>query len=127
MPGVTALAGLRILIVEDEAIVAMLIEDMLQALGCTVVKIAANLREGLAAAGDEAVALDGAVLDVNLGGEKVFPVAERLTARGVPFIFSTGYGTKGIADEFACAPVLAKPYGQDALGETLTAALRPAA
>lgn len=115
--------GLRILIVEDEAMVAMMIEDMLTDLGCTVVGVAASVAEALALADDEALELDGAVLDVNLGGEKVFPVATRLRSRGVPFVFSTGYGRAAITSEFARDPVLAKPYGPATLQDGLAQAL----
>ena len=119
-----ALAGRKILIVEDEAMVAVMIEDMLEALGCVVVDVAGAVRAGLAVADDEQIVLDGAVLDVNLGGgEKVFPVAMRLAARGVPFIFSTGYGAQGIETPFAQAPVLAKPYASAELEEALTSVL----
>ena len=118
--------GLKILLVEDEAMVAMMIEDMLAELGCTVVGVAGTLSQGVALAGDESLEIDGALLDVNLGGEKVFPVAERLAARGVPFIFSTGYGIAGIAEAFARTPTLAKPYGRDALGDMLATIMRAA-
>lgn len=121
----SVVAGLRILLVEDETLVAMMIEDMLHDLGCTVVAIAGSVSEGLALAGDAALELDGAVLDVNLGGEKVFPVAERLKRRGVPFVFSTGYGTAGIVAEFADAPILAKPYGSVALQDMLASSIGP--
>ena len=95
------LLGLRVLVVEDEALVAMQLEDMLDELGCVVVDVAGTVSRGVALAADAAVALDGAILDVNLGGEKVYPVAERLAARGVPFVFCTGYGVAGIATHFA--------------------------
>lgn len=119
----SAVAGLRILLVEDEALVAMMIEDMLHDLGCTVVAIAGSVSEGMAFVDDAALDLDGAVLDVNLGGEKVFPVAERLRTRGVPFIFSTGYGKAGIVPDFANAPILAKPYGTMALRDMLASSV----
>ena len=110
-----SLAGLRLLLVEDEAMVAMAIEAMLEDLGCVVVDVAGSVSRGLAVLENAALALDGAVLDVNLGDGKVYPVAERLAARGLPFIFSTGYGTAGIAPDFAGVPTLAKPYGPKAL------------
>lgn len=113
------LAGRRLLLVEDEAMVAMMIQDMLEDLGCVVAAVAADVPHGLAYAEDDALALDAAVLDVNLGGEKVFPVAERLTTRRVPFIFSTGYGRNGMGPEFAEVPVLAKPYDMVALSGAL--------
>lgn len=119
----TALTGLRLLIVEDEAMVAMMVEDMLADLGCVVVDVAGTLARGLALVADRALALDGAILDVNLGGDKVYPVAAALTARGIPFIFATGYGIAGIAEDFAHVPALAKPYESRALAKVLTDAL----
>jgi len=122
------LKGLRLLVVEDEALVAMMIETMLDDIGCIVVEVAGTVSRGLALVADEALAVDGAILDVNLGGEKVYPVAEALRARDVPFIFSTGYGIDGIAAEFAHVPALAKPYQQAALEVMLASVLaRPAA
>ncbi len=117
------LTGLRLLIVEDEALVAMMLEDMLESLGCVVVQVAGSVTQGLALAGDDTIDLDAAVLDVNLGGEKVYPVAEMLTAHGVPFIFSTGYGLAGIAPGFAGVPALAKPFPAQALEAALLSVL----
>ncbi len=123
MVSVSALAGRRLLIVEDEALVAMMLEDMLARLGCVVVDVAASVSRGLALAGDASLAIDAAVLDVNLGGEEVYPVAEKLAAGGVPFVFSTGYGLAGIASDFARVPALAKPFTPRALEAALVAAL----
>ena len=105
------------IVVEDEALVAMLLEDMLLDLGCTVVSVAGNIQDALANAAD-AIA-DGAVLDVNIAGEKVFPVADALARRGMPFVFATGYGPAGIDEQYPGAPVLAKPYSADALAKAL--------
>ena len=104
----SATAGLRILLVEDEAMVAMIIEDTLNDLGCEVVGPMSSIQRGLTAAESERI--DGAFLDVNLRGELVYPVAEALAARGVPFAFVTGYGEKGIDERFRDAPVLTKPF-----------------
>ena len=119
----SALKGLRLLVVEDEALVAMMIENMLDDLGCVVVEVAGTVSRGLVLAGDQELAFDGAILDVNLGGEKVYPVAQALRARRVPFIFSTGYGIDGIAAEFSNVPALAKPYQQQALETVLVSTL----
>ena len=119
------LSGLRVLIVEDEALVAMMAEDMLSDLGCVVVDVAGTVSQGLAIAGDDSRQVDTAVLDVNLGGETVYPVAEALKARGVPFIFATGYAPSSISRSFAHVPVLAKPYRLDALEERLVSAIEP--
>lgn len=120
---ISALSGLRLLLVEDELLVAMMVEDMLIDLGCVVVDVAGTLSQGLALVADTALALEGAVLDVNLGGENVYPIAEVLAARGIPFIFATGYGIAGIAAAFSHVPALAKPYSPPALERLLTVAL----
>lgn len=117
------LNGLRLLVVEDETMIAMMLEDMLDTLGCVVVDVAGTLSRGLDLADNEALSLDGAILDVNLGGEKVYPVAERLAARGVPFIFCTGYGLTGLEASFAHVPTLAKPYLREDLEDILVSAL----
>lgn len=117
------LTGVRLLLVEDEAMVAMMIEEMLTDLGCVVVEVAGTLARGLSLAEDGAQTLDAAVLDINLGGDKVYPVAERLAASGVPFVFSTGYGLAGISPDFARIPALAKPFRPEALEAALMAAL----
>jgi CheY-like chemotaxis protein len=114
------LSGLRVLVVEDESLIAMLIEDALVDLDCTLVAVASNLKDAL----DKAAALDVdiAILDVNLNGQPVFPVAELLAGRGVPFVFSTGYGAAGVPAAYAAAPVLAKPFEQADVGRALAAA-----
>ena len=116
------LDGLRVLVVEDEAAISLLLEDMLLDFGCEVVGPAARLATALEAAGKEA--LDLAILDVNVAGEPIYPVAEALQARGVPFVFSTGYGSAGIRDEFRERPVLQKPFAQNDLRQKLIAAHR---
>ncbi|MDP3853059.1 response regulator [Phenylobacterium sp.] len=123
----SALAGLRLLVVEDEAMVALMIETMLSDLGCVVVDVAGTVSRGLALVGDDGLRLDGAILDVNLGGEKVYPIAQALSDRHVPFIFSTGYGIDGITPQFAHVPALAKPYECWALEEMLISTLVPGA
>ncbi|HEY8564090.1 MAG TPA: response regulator [Beijerinckiaceae bacterium] len=114
------LDGLRVLVVEDEAAISLLLEDMLLDFGCEVVGPAARLATALEVAGKEA--LDLAILDVNVAGEPIYPVAEALQARGVPFVFSTGYGSAGIRDEFRERPVLQKPFAQNDLRQKLIAA-----
>src|SRR6202045_5470871 len=83
------LSGRRVLVVEDETMVAWLLEDMLADLGCAVVGPAAHVNQALAML--DAEAIDAAVLDVNLQGQKSYPIADAIAARGVPFAFSTGY------------------------------------
>lgn len=99
---------LRILIVEDEMLVAMNIEDMLLDSGHEVAGIANRLEPALALARDGA--FDVAVLDVNLAGDRSFPVADLLIERGIPFLFATGYGLGGIEEKYRDRPVLQKPF-----------------
>lgn len=123
MTQVASLNGLRLLVVEDEAMIAMMLEDMLDTFGCVVVDVAGTLSKGLDLVANTTLDLDGAILDVNLGGEPVYPVAEQLAARGVPFIFCTGYGIKGLASNFAHVPTLAKPYMREELQDLLVAVM----
>jgi CheY-like chemotaxis protein len=110
-------AGQKVLIVEDEAIVSFLIEDMLRDLGFATVWHAASVKAALAILGDRRP--DAAVLDVNLAGEMVFPVATSLAAARIPFIFATGYGRKGIPGAWDETPVIQKPFDIDTLGHAL--------
>ena len=112
------LRGLRVLVVEDEALIAFLLEDLLAELGCRVVGPAARLGAALALARDED--LDCAILDVNIGGEPVHPVAEILAERGIPFIFATGYGEARGESRFGRRPVLAKPFKPEEICDALT-------
>lgn len=111
------LKGLRVLVVEDEMMVSMLIEDMLGDLGCEVVGPASRLDEalGLAKAGGS----DCAVLDVNLGGQPIFPVADLLREKGVPFAFATGYGDAGLREVDRGTAVLQKPFREGDLARVL--------
>jgi CheY-like chemotaxis protein len=118
-----SLAGLRILLVEDEAIIAMTAEDMLEELGCTVTATASSLDEALAAA--ENTAFDIALLDINLNGAASLPVAARLRAAGRPFVFTTGYGAAGSGAEFADVPLVTKPYQLSDLEAAIARALAP--
>ena len=117
----TGLAGIRVLVVEDEAFVALMIEDMLEELGCTIAASVAQLAKARAIAATAEV--DLAVLDVNLGGEPVFPVAETLRARRIPLVFSTGYGASGLPADFAGFPVLGKPFAIAELQQAIATAL----
>ena len=111
------LAGRRMLVVEDEPLIAMLLEDMLGDLDITI----AGIAESVPAALDmvEAEGLDAAILDMNLRGRSVEPVAERLAERGIPFVFASGYGADALTDKHAGAPVLPKPFRREALEEAL--------
>jgi CheY-like chemotaxis protein len=111
------LAGLRVLVVEDEMMVSMLIEDMLSDLGCAVVGPAARLDEAMELARTSEV--DCAVLDVNLGGQPIFPLADLLRELGRPFAFATGYGDAGIREVDRGTPVLQKPFREGDLARVL--------
>ena len=110
---------LRILIVEDEMLVAMNIEDMLLELGHEVAGIASRLEPALALARDGA--FDVAMLDVNLAGERSFAVADLLIERGIPFLFATGYGLGGIDEKYRDRVVLQKPFRAADLGVAVEA------
>ncbi len=111
---------LRILLVEDEALIALETRDMLENAGYKVVAYTDRLDGALAAAASEV--LDGAVLDVNLAGVAVWPVAEVLRQRGVPFIFLTGlFSGSDLPASCAKAPLLSKPVMPSALIDTLAA------
>ena len=111
------LNGLRVLVVEDEAAISLLLEDMLLDFGCEVIGPAARLSAALDAVAREKV--DLAILDVNVAGEPIYPVAEALAQRSIPFVFSTGYGSAGIRDTFRDRPVLQKPFAQHDLKQKL--------
>jgi CheY-like chemotaxis protein len=117
------LSGVRVLLVEDEALVAMLIEDMLADDGCSVVATASRLSEALSYAQDPAFAFDVAILDLNLAGESTFPVASALKARNLPFAFATGYGAGGIPAEWRDRPTLQKPFNAGDVTQAMKAAL----
>jgi len=110
------LQGRRVLLVEDESMVAMMIEDMLLDLGCEVV-VAMRLDQALAHA--RAHPFDMAVLDVNLGEARSYPVADLLSERGTPFAFATGYGLVGLDPGYRAVPVVQKPYQQAQLAVLL--------
>ncbi len=102
------LSGKKVLIVEDETLISMLFEDILADLGCEVVGPAMNVKQAtdLATNAD----IDLAVLDVNLAGDPIFPVAEILAGRGVPIIFSSGYGNSALPSSWQSRPTLPKPF-----------------
>jgi len=113
----------RVLLVEDEMLVAWLLEDMLAELGCAVVGPASSVKQALAMIDFEAI--DAAVLDVNLNGQMSYSVADALAARGVPFVFSTGYDKDTLLDRYRTFPVLQKPIQRSELSDTLAKLLTP--
>jgi DNA-binding response OmpR family regulator len=110
-------SGARWLIVEDESLVAMLIEETLIELGFETIGPVNRVANAIELVVAER--LTGAILDVNLGGEPVYPLADALRSRGVPFVFLTGYGEAGIHSEFAQYPVLQKPFSIDQMQAVL--------
>jgi len=114
-------AGKRVLVVEDELMIRMLLQDMLTDLGHTLAGEAGRV--------DDAVALarqgefDVAILDVNLNGEPISPVVEVLIERGLPFVFATGYGARGVPEPYRTTPTLQKPFQAEALARAIEAAV----
>lgn len=120
-----AVQGMRVFLVEDEPLVALMLEDMLSDLGCVLVGSAETVAQALSRM-EDAPTIDVAILDVHLGGETVFPVADVLLQRHVPFVFSTGYGPADLIARYPGSHLLAKPYPAEALAQAL-ATLRAAA
>jgi CheY-like chemotaxis protein len=120
-PQAAAAGAKRILVVEDELMIRMLLEDMLAELGYTIAAAAARLDEALEAA--QNADFDIAILDVNLNGQPISPVADVLAARGMPFIFATGYGERGLPDAYRDRPTLKKPFQLGSLKRALQSAL----
>lgn len=113
--------GLRVLLVEDEGLVAMAVEDMLRDMGCEVAASACSVDEAfdkLTAGGFEI-----ALLDISLRGKKVYPVAEALLSRGIPFAFASGYGSAELPEAFKSRPVASKPFQMGELSAALAEAL----
>ena len=120
-----ALEGRKVLVVEDESLVAMLLETILEDMGCIPVGPVSTVDEGVAKAENEPD-LDLALLDVNVAGRQVFPVAEALARRGVPMVFSTGYGEAGLPPEWRGVPAIQKPFNEHAVRDALLNALNVA-
>ncbi|QRM34434.1 response regulator [Microvirga sp. VF16] len=112
----------RILIVEDEAMISMLLEDMVRDWGGEVVGPVAKFDDALVLARDAEFAL--AVLDLNLSGTLSYPIAEVIRGRGIPVIFATGYGHYGLKDNFQDYPTLQKPFSQEDFAQAMTVACR---
>ncbi len=111
---------LRILIIEDESMITMLLEDTLADMGCQVVAVASQLDEAMEKAAS--LDFDVAILDVNLNGSQSYPVAEALVKRSIPFVFTTGYGAAGVPEKFRQVPLLPKPFQPGDLENAVAAA-----
>jgi CheY-like chemotaxis protein len=114
----------RLLVVEDEYLIRMLLEDMLVDLGYDVVAAVGSIAEAseFAASGD----LNAAILDVNLDGQQIYPVAEILAKRGLPFVFVTGYGERSLPEPYRDRPALQKPFQAEQLKAMLDGLLSAA-
>jgi two-component SAPR family response regulator len=112
-------AGCRVLVIEDEMLITVLIEDTLLGLGCEIVGPAAKLETALQLVDEWQ--FDVAILDITIRGGKVYPVAEKLAARGIPFVFASGYGDWVLPDALRKRPRLMKPFTSGALEEQIRA------
>jgi CheY-like chemotaxis protein len=124
-PAVSArLKGLKVLVVEDQPIMAMTLEEMLRAIGCSVVWHASGVTDALAMMRSQRP--DCAVVDLYLSGELAYPIARWLAAEGIPFVFLKGYGRRTILGDWASRPAIQKPFSVRSLQAKLEAALEQA-
>jgi len=114
-----AATGKRILVVEDEPMIRMLLDGMLEDLGYTMAAEAGGIEEAMTVA--KQAEFDAAILDVNLNGQPITPVVEILVQRGLPFVFATGYGQRGVPEAYRTTVTLQKPFQLDALEQALKA------
>ena len=115
------LSSRRVLIVEDEILILMMIEDMLTDLGCESIAVASKVDQAIALV--EGQVFDAAMLDINLNGIPSYPIADALTARGVPYFFSTGNGVKDMKEGYRDQDVLKKPFTFDQLSNMFSRSL----
>ena len=120
-PAEHGIAGRSIFIVEDESVIAMLIEDLLGELGCKVAGVASRLDEAIEKV--SALSFDAAIVDINLNGHESYPLAEVLQKNRRPFVFATGYGTATLPKALHDVPVISKPFGRHDLEKALKSAL----
>jgi CheY-like chemotaxis protein len=113
----------RVLIVEDELMIRMLLEDMLDDLGFEVAATAGRVDEAVRLVND--TEFDVAILDMNLNGQAVAPVVEVLEKRGLPYVFATGYDERGLPEAHRGRPTLQKPFQQENLERALNSVLTP--
>lgn len=114
-----------VFLVEDEAMIRMMVVDMLEELGFSVAAETGEINEAIKLA--SSTEFDIAILDVNVNGKVISPVADLLKARNRPFIFATGYGTQGVPEDYRDRPALQKPFQIESLKDALDSTLRGAA
>jgi CheY-like chemotaxis protein len=117
--------GGSVFLVEDEVMIRMMVADMLDELGYSVAAEAGEINEAIKLA--QSTDFDIAILDVNVNGKVISPVAELIKARNRPFIFATGYGSQGLPEEYRDRPALQKPFQLESLGKMIETALKSAA
>ena len=120
----TGLSGRSVFLVEDEGMIRMMVADMLEELGYKVAAEAGDITEAMRLA--QTTQFDIAILDVNVNGKIISPVADLIKARNRPFIFATGYGSSGLPEEYRDRPALQKPFQLETLGKMIETTLRAA-
>jgi len=116
-----SLRGIRVLVVEDEMLVALEVQELLRSVGATIIGPFGDLARARRAARNEAI--DLAVLDINLNGETVYPLADDMAIRGIPFVLVTGYGALNLPERFRAMPHVSKPFEPGSLADELQRAL----
>ena len=120
----TGLSGRSVFLVEDEVMIRMMVADMLEELGYKVAAEAGDINEVMRLA--QSTEFDLAILDVNVNGKVISPVADVIMAKGCPFIFATGYGSSGLPEEYRDRPSLQKPFQLETLAQVITSTLKSA-
>jgi CheY-like chemotaxis protein len=120
----TMTAG-TVFLVEDEAMIRMMVADMLEELGYRIAAETGEINEAIRLA--KTTEFDIAILDVNVNGKVISPVAELIKARNRPFIFATGYGTQGVPEDYRDRPALQKPFQIETLAEVIASTLKSVA
>ena len=121
----TGLSGRSVFLVEDEVMIRMMVADMLEELGYRIAAEAGEIGEAIKLA--QSTDFDFAILDVNVNGKVITPVAELISARNRPFIFATGYGSSGLPEEYRDRPALQKPFQLETLAQMITSAMKSTA
>ena len=123
--GAARMSGGSIFLVEDEVMIRMMVADMLEELGYSIAAEAGEVSEALRLA--QSVDFDLAILDVNVNGKVISPVADLIKARNLPFIFATGYGSSGLPEEYRDRPALQKPFQIETLARVIDNTLKSTA